>query len=70
VPPDGLFERLAVVEVAAGKRPASAERLERTLPEQNLEHAFANLEDDGKRRVGRDRAGRLAHEFSLHSRKH
>jgi len=67
---DRALERLSRLEVAARQRPAPGERVAGALPEQHPEHSVADLEDDGERSVSRSGAGRLAREFSLHSRKH
>jgi hypothetical protein len=61
VPPDRLLQRLPGLEVAAGERPRAAERLPRSLPEQGLKPAAADLEDDGEGGMGW--SGRLRHEF-------
>ena len=68
---DRLLKRLVRLEVAAGQRPAACERLLRALPEQHLQPAGANLEDDGQRDVGRGGMARvrLGLRFSPHSRK-
>ena len=56
VPANRLLERLAGLEVAAGERPASLERISRPPPHQHLERVAANLKHDRQRRVG----GRLS----------
>ena len=46
---DGLLERLSRLEVAAGEGPRAGEWLHGALPDERLEDARANLEDDGER---------------------
>src|SRR4030095_423950 len=53
VPPNGLFERLAGLQVAAREGPGIGVRLSRPLPEQHLENVVTHLEDDRKGDVGR-----------------
>ena len=65
MPSQGLFERLAGLEEAAGEGPAPGERIARPLPQQDLEQALAHLEDDGKRDVSRGGSGRLDHGLRL-----
>src|SRR6476646_2069855 len=50
---DRLLQRLARLEVAARKGPRSEERLARSLPEQHLQPALANLQHDRQRDVCR-----------------
>src|SRR5262249_43130727 len=50
---DRLLERLAGRELAARERPRPGERVERPLPEQDLELAGAHLEHDRDDGVGR-----------------
>ena len=67
---DGVLERLAGIEVAAGERPGAAERIAGPLPQQNLELVAAHLEHDRERLLaGPIVCGKLRHRFSLVSRK-
>src|SRR5262249_25885721 len=43
---DRFLERLAGLEIAARKRPASRERFARALPDEHFETACTHLEDD------------------------
>jgi hypothetical protein len=61
VAPDRLLQRLACLEVPARERPRAQKRLSGALPQQHLEPAVADLQDDREGDMGR--TGRLVHEF-------
>src|SRR6478672_6443328 len=44
--PDRLLERFTALEVSTRKRPGSEQRLARPPPDESLQRAVANLEDD------------------------
>jgi len=66
VAPDRGLERLARLEVAAGKGPEAELRLASALPEERAQPSFPHLEHDGERHLrgaGGGGCGRLAARF-------
>ena len=64
---DRGFERLGGGEDSAGECPAARERLERALPEQDLQDSVPDLQHRGEGDLCR--SGRLGPRFTTHSQK-
>jgi hypothetical protein len=51
--PDRLLERLTALEIATRERPGTEKRLARPTPDESLQRAVADLQNDCEGGVGR-----------------
>ena len=61
---DRLLERLSRLEIATWEGPGARERVHGALPHERLQHARANLKDDGECCLRRGDFARLVHRLS------